>query len=33
VRGGELMRVMFTLTVLVIVSGLAFFFVIGLSRL
>jgi hypothetical protein len=32
VRGGELMRVMFTLTVLVIVSGLVFFFVIGLSR-
>jgi hypothetical protein len=33
VRGGGLMRVMFTLTMVIIVVGLALFFAIGWSRL
>nr|SBO93649.1 hypothetical protein BN4615_P3163 [Nonomuraea gerenzanensis] len=32
-RGGRLMRVMFTLTTLVIVVGLAWFFAVGWSKL
>jgi hypothetical protein len=33
VRGGGLMRAMFTITMLIIVFGLAYFFVVGFSRL
>jgi hypothetical protein len=32
VRGGELMRVMFTVTLALIVTGLVFFFLIGLAH-
>jgi hypothetical protein len=33
VRGGRLMRVMFTLTMIIIVVGLAWFFAMGWARL